>query len=418
MSKRTWAVLAAGALFASVLAIGPASAQAKPFACGQLFTDPAGDVDFANLDVTGGGIAATDDASFTVEMQVANLSTDVPADATGVVWYFLWKHADVTYYANATAGIYSSEVTYGLGTLDGTSFSAIGPTEGTFTEGENGTITILVPYEAVGNPTPGTIITEPYADTRARLSGPAGPGLVSPVDRGPDGTAFGEAFTAGTCEGDRDAPAPDPGPPSDGEVGKDDPNSGGPTTPPVKKGCKKGKGKKKGCKKPKAAACAPYTPGEQGAEAPLALLTKDHTEEAPLEIVVEQGPGVPEASASHVFQNLQVDAAGAEGGVYIRYEFPAYEDHDLYVNYADGSEAAHVGGFNPAPVPVALGCCDGTGTGGHSEQGAEQIDGLRTADCAGYTLDLVNFAGVGGEYTVKVWLGEVLNDPAPPGGGR
>jgi hypothetical protein len=95
-------------------------------------------------------------------------------------------------------------------------------------------------------------------------------------------------------------------------------------------------------------------------------------------------------------------------GLYIRYEFPEYEDHDLYVNYADGSSAATVGGFNQ----VSAGPLDGTGSGGHSEQGAEVLDGLRTADCAGYTLDLVNFLGQGGDYTVKFWLGEVQNEPA------
>lgn len=175
------------------------------------------------------------------------------------------------------------------------------------------------------------------------------------------------------------------------------------------------KKKKKGKKKP--AACAPYAPGEQGAEAETFKITDAATEDAPLEITIEQamgqggdlGAGVYDGSA-HTFRNLQVDSKGKEAGLYIRYEFPVYEDHDLYVNYADGSEAAHVGGFNLVPVEIF----DGTGAGGHSEQGAEQIDGLRTADCAGYTVDFSNYLGEGGDYAVKVWLGEIQNDPAPP----
>ena len=170
-------------------------------------------------------------------------------------------------------------------------------------------------------------------------------------------------------------------------------------------------------KKKKPKACAAYVPGEQGAEAESVSVTDAHTAEAPLEVTITQemgqggdlGLGQYDGSA-HTFRNVQVDSKAAEGGLYIRYEFPAYEDHDLYVNYADGTEAAHVGGFNAAPV----GIFDGTGSGGHSEQGAEQIDGLRTPDCAGYTVDFSNYLGQGGEYTVLMWLGEIQNDPAAP----
>lgn len=163
------------------------------------------------------------------------------------------------------------------------------------------------------------------------------------------------------------------------------------------------KGSKKGSKKAKG--CAAYEPGEEGAEAETTVVTDEATEDAPLEITVEVGPGAA-ASASHSFHNVQVDSGAPEAGLYARYEFPAYEDHDLYVKLADGTEVARAAGFNQTPY----GPLDGTGNGGHSEMGAEQIDGLRSLDCQGYTLDLADYLGMGGEYTVKLWLGEIQND--------
>ena len=38
---------------------------------------------------------------------------------------------------------------------------------------------------------------------------------------------------------------------------------------------------------------------------------------------------------------------------------------------------------------------DGTGNGGHSETTAEQLDGVLTADCGGYTIDVANALGFG-----------------------
>ena len=232
MRKGPLAVLLAVALMTGVLSATPVKAQeeeaqepAAPFACVQSFTDPGGDVDAANLDFTGGGIAAVDDSSFTVQMQVTNLSTEMPtADRTGLVWYFLWTYGDVTYFANAAYSFWTDETTYNLGTLDGTSFSTTAQTEGTFTEGENGTITVVVHLEEVGSPAAGEALTQVYSDSRTRLGGPAGPGFVFPEDRGPDGEGFGEDYTIGTC------------PAADSQVSEDD---------EPKKNCKKIENKKK-----------------------------------------------------------------------------------------------------------------------------------------------------------------------------
>ena len=155
--------------------------------------------------------------------------------------------------------------------------------------------------------------------------------------------------------------------------------------------------------------CPAYTPGEQGAGKPTSMVTDAATEAKPIEVKVEVGEGVPESPENApVYYNVQVDAAAAEAGLYVRLEFEDPEDMDLYLNHASGEEAAHVGGYNPAPVP---GATDGTGDGGHSEVGAEQLDGIRTADCSGYTVDMRPFQNTAGEKTLKLWLGEVKNDP-------
>ncbi|MDQ3953614.1 MAG: hypothetical protein M3279_11740 [Actinomycetota bacterium] len=203
MMKHAVARALVGVMAASVLVIAPAGAQEEPppapFACGQLFEDPAEDVDDQNLDLIGGGIAAADEASFTAEMQVTNLTTELPPGATGLVWYFQWTYGEVNYFASARYSLWTGEVAYGLGERTDTGFSTTGETEGTFNEGEQGTITIVVPHEAVGSPSVGEALTQVYAESRTGLSGPAGPGLVSQADRGPDGEAYGTDYTTGSC---------------------------------------------------------------------------------------------------------------------------------------------------------------------------------------------------------------------------
>ena len=335
--------------------------------------------------------------------------------------------------SNAGEGPVAADTTRGclqwVASVNGAAGAYTGETEGTFTdkcnvgtvvvgplviaEGPDGTFVIQITFPRDSSPllADGQVLTAPFGVSRNVYVGPT-PTVATAVTL--DSTKRGSDYTI-TGGGPVLQPVPSEPP------GKNDPPGKG-----KKKGCKKGKGKKKGAcpgkKKPKkpappvAAACPAYTPGEEGAEAETTVVTADATEEKPIEVAIEAPPGVPEVALGHAFHNIQVDASGSEGGFFARYEFPVYEDHDIYLNYADGSEAAHAGGFNPAPVPVALGCCDGTGTGGHSEQGAEVLDGIRTADCAGYTLDMASFMSEGGEMTLKLWLGEPENDPAAPAG--
>jgi len=157
--------------------------------------------------------------------------------------------------------------------------------------------------------------------------------------------------------------------------------------------------------------CPAYVPGEEGAGKPTSIVTDAATEAKPIEVTVATAEAAGGQSPGEVsqFHNIQVDPAAAETGLWVRFEMAEGEDYDIYLNYADGSEAAHAGGYNPAPV--IPGETDGTGYGGHSETTAEQLDGIKSPDCQGYTLDMASFQTPGGDKTLKLWLGEAKYTP-------
>ncbi|MDQ3952441.1 MAG: hypothetical protein M3279_05685 [Actinomycetota bacterium] len=176
---------------------------------------------------------------------------------------------------------------------------------------------------------------------------------------------------------------------------------------------------KKKKKKPKA--CATYVPGELGADQPVTVVTDAATAEAPVEVELDTGPGVGFTSpdgpqddtgdTSHVFTNVQVDSAARETGLYIRLEFPAGLEYDLFARLQDGTSYAYVAGSNHTGPLVTQFGLDGTGHGGYSEVGAENLEGLTTPDCGGYTVDVASAITPGGAVTVKYWLGEATYVP-------
>lgn len=185
------------------------------------------------------------------------------------------------------------------------------------------------------------------------------------------------------------------------------------------------KKKKKKPKPPKAAVCAPYTPGELGAEAETIVVTDAATAEAPATHAFNVPQQLDEGITSDpvpAYVNVQVDSAAASAGLYVTWEFPARRDYDLYVRYPDGSEAASSHGFQPAieadvedPVFGLNPANTTTNHAGESKADSENIVGLTTADCGGYTLELKNYFGEGGDHELKIWLGEGTTDPRPVG---
>lgn len=428
MRKRLVSWLVIAALAAYGLALIPSAEAQQPAPCPELFTDAEGDTGLqngtvpfggSNLDLIAGGIAAADDSSVTFELEFSDLDRSIPPGASSLNWYFHFTFNEASYFAAAEIDATApDEVLYSYGQQSGSTLSQLGETEGSFNEGPGGTIQIEVPLSGIGA-APGATFTRTFGT--ARIGEVV---LVATLDRGPNSPDFGSDFTVAPCAGGSPQPSGTGSPqPSASPTGGSPTPS--PTQSPKPKDCKKIKNKKKRkkCKKqqkppaPKEQ-CPEYVPGEQGSGQPVNLVTDEHTAEAPLELVVPTDPGFGiggtplEAGISHVFQNIQVDTAKVDAGLYVALEFELEEDYDLYLNYADGTEAAHAAGFNPVP-PLS----DGTGNGGHSEVGSEHLDGVRTPDCGGYTLDIANATGLGGDRTLKLWLGEPTYDPPAPGGG-
>jgi hypothetical protein len=163
---------------------------------------------------------------------------------------------------------------------------------------------------------------------------------------------------------------------------------------------------KKRKKKKAVPACAAYVPGEAGAEAPIAIVTDAATADAPVSVTLTAAEGVGvggvfEDLIGHAYHNVQVDTAATSASLHVRLEMPAYEDYDLYVRDETGAEIARAAGFNPEPTVY-----NDTDAGGHTEKGAEVIDGVATNDCGGYTVEAATASGMGGDLTLKFWLGE------------
>lgn len=205
-----------------------------------------------------------------------------------------------------------------------------------------------------------------------------------------DTTKIGTDFTIG------EVPPPPPPPP-----------------PPV---CKKAQ--KKTCE------CPAFVPAEVGADAELTKITEKATAKRPAIVTVSADAGagvggvpVVEEGIAHAFENLQVDLKKKKTtGLYVRLEFPDQADYDLTLYNPNGTVAAQSAGFNPAPGHV-----DPEPVGGRVETGAENIDGIKTRECGGYTADIGTATGIGGELTMKVWLGKVqYTQPVPTeeGGGK
>jgi hypothetical protein len=179
-------------------------------------------------------------------------------------------------------------------------------------------------------------------------------------------------------------------------------------------------------KKKKPAVCKAYQPGELGTDKPTLVVTDAATEEAPAvqKVTVAESAGDldqvgigegPFAPGIDVF-NIQVDSKAKEAGLHVLVEFADRNDVDLNLSYPDGSYAARAHGFQPIlGTPAEADFGNTAGHAGESTTSSEHIVGLRTSDCGGWTVDVQNWLGMGGELDVKVWLGDIANDPQAAG---
>lgn len=180
-------------------------------------------------------------------------------------------------------------------------------------------------------------------------------------------------------------------------------------------------------KKKKPKACAAYQPGELGADATTVKVTDANTADAPVLVPITLGPafdeGVLELTGAgetpRAFFNVQVDSAAASAGLYATFEFQTHRDYDFWAYNADGSEAASSHGFQPLIDTKGLPeDADQSNTAsnhaGESTATSENIVGLITPDCGGYTFEAATYFGEGGDFEVKVWLGEGKTAPGVP----
>ena len=163
-------------------------------------------------------------------------------------------------------------------------------------------------------------------------------------------------------------------------------------------------------KKPKK--CAPYASPAWATDAETTVLTDKATAEAPIEVEIATDPGVGFTSTdgpdgdtgetSHKFHNVVVDTKAASSNLFVRAEYLAAWDYDLFLRLPVLAAVAYEADFNPATVngPTGIGATEG----GHAEPGVSQIDGFPSLDCAGYTVDLASGITAGGAVLLKLWL--------------
>lgn len=420
MKNRVLAVLSITALAVSVLFAAPATAEAPELPAAPNIVDDQGD---AETDSTQGDLwhawFSEDGPSITFHF---NNAAPPPPSAYGTEWrIYASPNADGTecfqLRAQVPAGVYVGDAIariFDVCEVGDNWFNhpvAEAPVE--FGEMADGSGYIQTTFEkaALSYISDGETIAAPRAQAHFLMGAQAG-GFNAPMV---DDTEVGNDYTVGGGE-QKIAP------PESEDPGKKD-------KAPAKKGCKKkkGKGKKKGCAKGKGPkeepkTCAPYVPGEQGAEAETLTITDSATEEAPLSVEFDAGVGmggpvtgiapVPPDQTTRTYHNIQIDTDNEEVGLYARLDFQDRRDYDLYLRYPDGTEATHSGDFNSGyGTPIFI--CGEESTGCSSGSSFEQVNGIRMSDCAGWTVETVAFLTEGGDVTLSFWLGEATTDPAP-----
>ncbi|HEV2756684.1 MAG TPA: hypothetical protein VG318_13020 [Actinomycetota bacterium] len=442
MNKRVWSVTLAAGLIASCFALAPAGAQDAPIAIPDVvqIDDPIGDANGINdqdaaYDTPVEGLGDNDAATignatdlgkvwFTHTTTEVSLNVQVNGDPSGLAYDTYYRFS-----SNVGEGEVAADTVRGclqwIASVNGTAGAYDGPTEGNLTdkcnvgtpvvgplkisEGPDGTFVMTITFPRSYSPllVDGSKLTAPFGVSRivyANNVPQQGTSALVTLDNTKRGTDYDLAA------GSAPAPeTPDPVKPPKPKPGKS-------------KGCDKGKGKKKGCKPAPPAACAPYVPGELGKDAPAAVVTDAHTAEAPLSVPItlaeELDEGVVE-DAPHAYVNVQVDSALPTAGLYVTFEFVEHRDYDLWAYFADGTGAAASHGFQPAMSTAGLpGAADRSNTatnhGGESTSSSENLVGIITPDCGGYTIEASNYLGEGGDFELKLWLGEGKTEPGVP----
>lgn len=172
-------------------------------------------------------------------------------------------------------------------------------------------------------------------------------------------------------------------------------------------------------------ACKPITPAAAGAEKDTVVVTDSHTADAPLIQSVHLAESVADAdifgtgalSPAQEYFNVQVDSAAKTAGLYVTFEFQEHRDYDLWAYFADDTVAASSHGFQPLLASKGTQADlsnTATNHGGESTPSSENLVGIITNDCGGYTIETANWLGEGGDFEIKLWLGEGVTAAGAP----
>lgn len=430
MRKRLFSIVAAGALIASAFTLAPAKAAPEVPADPNI-VDPYGDANgHSSLTGQGGGlfVGAADYLAvwFTHDPEnlYVHIHTTSPGFSAGSIWYSVYVDPGVGADCIEFRGLTEHQAVSARGELrlTGDCGDAIEDVELLTEEGpevEGGTSgihTITVPRSLSDHFADGKTLAIPNALSRYHVGTDdtgsiAGVGVL-------DNTEEGTEYTIGG--GDPDPTAKPPGKKKGASKGNN--KCAKIKNKKKKKACKKNRGKQKG-KKNAPRACPAYQPGEQGAEAETLKVTDAATEEEPLvyefSLDSDFSEGLSGETPEH-FVNVQTDIKGQSTGLYVLFEFPTRRDYDLWAYWPSGNEAASAHGFNPLSEVRGTPVFDPSNTAGNhageTTDHSEALVGVITPRCGGYTLGMYNYFGEGGDFELKIWLGEGAEEPKEDGG--
>lgn len=160
-----------------------------------LFTDAAGDDAFIGdpngsgsnpqLDILSGAMAVNN-GNLVTTLTINDLSKNT-ANAGGAAneYYFLWSYKGTQYFSNAEVDTTTGAVTYGDGTVSGTTFTTANSNDtGQFNTGKNGTVVVDVPLANIGGPASGDLLQSPAGQTRVLVGTSVTGGFIEQADTG------------------------------------------------------------------------------------------------------------------------------------------------------------------------------------------------------------------------------------------
>jgi hypothetical protein len=397
-----WAVATATALVAGVFVAVPITAEAAPKVPAKPnIVDPAGDANYLNgqgfEESQGDNVTPADVGSLSDILAVwfthdadkvnAHIQTEAAPSGTNASIFFrvmvdpVGEDPDCLRFQGATAGLTSTSEPFG------SLRDLCGDADETYTEGieftietgpkESGLYTISVPrstHPAFAN---GTKLLAPTAHSRNYLAD----AVTAPQI---DNTKPGTDYVLRAVKK-----------PSVKKPPSEDQNQG---------------------QKTRTRKCKRFAPGEAGAEAPMVKLTDKATEKKPREQAVALDMSVADIAGdpSSAYVNIQVDSKAKSAGLYALFEFPERRDYDMNLLHTDGSYAARSRSFNPVLGTPGEQLSE-PGHGGEGTTTSEKLVGIKTRDCGGWTLEVQNWLGEGGDFALKLWLGKAKNAPQAPG---